>query len=71
MVSYRNLACVLFASRDVKQLQLLLLLLLLSLLMVAYTALFSALLSRLTELACGSDDDDELMLNVLRCHLTY
>ena len=20
---------------------------------------------------CGADDDDELMLNVLRCHLTY
>ena len=40
--------------------------------MIAYIALFSALLSRLTALACGStDDDDELMLNVLKCQLIY
>ena len=39
--------------------------------MIAYIALFSALLSRLTALACDSTVDDELMLNVLRCHETY
>ena len=38
--------------------------------MTAFIQHYSPLSSRLTALTSDPTDDDELMLNVLRCHLT-